>query len=590
MRFSSLYGSYELLDQYLSGALKQLPQPANFHWQHGWIPRLSRPDPDLIIGEGGWAQLQKNELFLVARQDQVKALADFGFNRVSVFGLPFAYALKLCNQFQTRVPGSLLILPEGHYTPEDGGADRLLDDLYMHSLSKFRSKFSKVSVCLHGEDIKRGRHEPWISAGFEVVQGASPYDRSSLINLANFFLQHEFCTTNGFGSHIAYAASSGCKISIWGPPSDPLIDIYAASLYRNRPDLVSMTREYLDEVAVELRALGIYCDPRDAVEHVEWGREEIGYSNVLPPNQTRAVLQTIFRHNPTGMISWLRNFELFFPERRRLTNLLQKVKRKKNAFINHWAYLRIAARLSTSNPQLPNSFQMVAALIRILIPVRQVRTLRVLGGQGQVLFRPWSSDLVSLGEAFGHRDWAGLEWPPAMKIVDVGAGIGHFSALFGIICPEAEIYSIEPSDERLEMLRRQARLMPQIRPVKLGIGVNECTGSLIGGVESGLGLKVVPAVVENCETVSLVSLRNYLAQPEFENGVDVLRLNLAGMEYEVLRDCGNILANKVRMLIVKFHLVDWKQSQMLEIKKSFAKSGLISSHQIDGYQIFLFQR
>ncbi len=44
-----------------------------------------------------------------------------------------------------------------------------------------------------------------------------PGGSEHLRRLRRLFGRFEFVTTNGFGSHIAYAAAAGAKVSVFGP-------------------------------------------------------------------------------------------------------------------------------------------------------------------------------------------------------------------------------------------------------------------------------------------------------------------------------------------------------------------------------------
>lgn len=589
MRFSSLYGSYEVLNLYLSGGLVGLPQPASFHWQHGWKPRQWPPDPDLIIGEGGWARLWKDHVFLVARQDQVSALVALGFERAVAFGLPFAYALKVCEKGQARKTGTLLVLPADHQTSEGSKAKPMVDQDYIASMLEVRSSFSKITVLLHSEDMNRGRDKSWVSAGFEVVQGANPYDSLSLVKLAERFSETEYCTTNGFGSHIAYAAASGCKISVWGPGGNSFGDIYRQTLYQNRPDLVELLWEGLSKLGLDMVAQGFYCHPLIAVEHREWGLEEIGYDNVLPPHQALALLEKTFKENPLSTIGRLRQLALSRFWTKMLAKGLQINFAKMREAASYLANAFKLANVSLSKAPNRNVTRTVTNLVQILRPGSKLRKLRLLDTGDQVSFRSWSADLASVRKVFGSGNWSSMGGPGVRKIIDVGAGSGYFSAMLGIIFPNAVIEALEPSMKRLEMIGNQARLTSQIKSVKLAIGSHQCTSSVVGAPESKVRLKVVPTIVENCETVEMVTLGEFLSQPRFKDGVDVVRLNLEGMEYEVLRDSGEILTSKVGMLIVKFHNVGWKLSKITAIENFFASQGLAASCEVDEYRVYIFE-
>lgn len=325
------YGSWTELEFYGKLKIRLRSTPRYLHWQHGWLPSSYNIDPDLIIGEDGNASAQRSEAFFVARGDQEIALKHFGFVAVKAIGLPFNYALANVGDQLVREPSSILVMPGGHTTDEDasGGWPKDLD--YIDYVHEIKNAFGRALVLLHASDLRLGRGRGWESAGFEVREGAGFFDATSLSRLALLFQQFEFVTTNGFGSHIAYAAASGCRVSVAGPPPQPFSDPSAYTFYRKRPDLLASATKLENGAWTELEERGLLCDPLAAKTHLDWGREEIGFSHVLPPSMVGHTLRDItrFPDERWGKIANLPYaFRLAQKVRRTSSHLLQKIGRR----------------------------------------------------------------------------------------------------------------------------------------------------------------------------------------------------------------------------------------------------------------------
>ena len=92
---------------------------------------------------------------------------------------------------------------------------------YAEEMARIRASFSEVWVCIHPSCWEHGY---WVDAfkkrGFPLVQGALYTDRNALERLARLFSSFEYVTTNTMGSHIAYAAYWGAKVSLYGSYAD----------------------------------------------------------------------------------------------------------------------------------------------------------------------------------------------------------------------------------------------------------------------------------------------------------------------------------------------------------------------------------
>lgn len=315
------YGAWHELEKYGHFRLNQLSTPRGLHWQHGWLPVCYNQDPDLIVGEDGRAHFQTSDAFFVAKVDQEISLKALGFPAVRAIGLPFAYALLNQQSDTSRNGNSLLIMPGGHSTDEEGERRWDSDSEYIAYSRRIVGSYKSAYVVLHSNDILLERQNAWRAAGFKVLRGAGFGDISSLSRLAEMFRSFESVTTNAPGSHIVYAAAAGCRVSISGPTPPP--QDLSGLLYHNRPDLVPVVHELDPLVIRNLKTEGLYSNPEDAVTHLNWGATEIGLTNTLRPDEVATVVRGITRFPPETKWTFALNIPYLFRVARRIKRALK---------------------------------------------------------------------------------------------------------------------------------------------------------------------------------------------------------------------------------------------------------------------------
>jgi hypothetical protein len=291
---SQTYGALELVQDYIGDWSEHRDIPG--YWMHGWIPAYHNIHPAFVAlhkkagqGEGYdyLAQIEQEKAEVmqwVSRQDQVDYLRSEGYLHVRAIGLPFCY---LPPTKIDRVPGSLLVMPpHGHRT--HGSDDPLAEELARQIADK-APLFSEVCVCLNVVDFARN---DWRGAfekrGIQVIVGADMAEPNTLLRLKRIMSRFEFVTTNGFGSHIAYAAACGAKVSVFGPFAEfPLDRVGAAHAMRMFPELGQPQVDLCSEQAMRTNFPFLFAAPEKAVDLTAWGLAQIGADNRLSPAAMR---------------------------------------------------------------------------------------------------------------------------------------------------------------------------------------------------------------------------------------------------------------------------------------------------------------
>jgi hypothetical protein len=272
------YGASDLI----ACALGYATQPRSVaSWMHAVSYERRLDFPELLFPEGNRATRH-----LVATSGQVQQLTDRGFLRVHATGVPFLYVEPSAT---TRIPGSLLVMPahsvanSTHSFDEEGYADQI---------SAVRNRFDVVLASVSFPCTLKGmwtralerREIPWIV-------GADSTDKNALRRMAKMFASFEYMTTNALGSHVAYAAFSGCKVSIWGPYANyQLEDFKELAWYKKNWRKAPQVIQNMSEQHVRNRHPMLFRDPWRAESMVEWAGYLLGLQHKRSPLELAQLL------------------------------------------------------------------------------------------------------------------------------------------------------------------------------------------------------------------------------------------------------------------------------------------------------------
>lgn len=251
-------------------------------WKHGVLYEPKLAAPDLLLTEGNRATRH-----LVATAGQVALLRKAGFARVHAVGLPYLYVPSSATE---RIPGSLLIMPAHSLAKSTGTFD---EHGYARGLSSILGRFKCVAACVNAACVQSGR---WIRTfdelGIPWFIGADSRDRNALRRIRAIFDTFEYMTTNALGSHVAYAAYSGCKVSIWGPFAEPRLEDYKnLSWYRKHWDRAAELMRIYSEAHVRSHFGVLFREPWSAADDLRaWSAQILGEEHKRPASEVARLL------------------------------------------------------------------------------------------------------------------------------------------------------------------------------------------------------------------------------------------------------------------------------------------------------------
>lgn len=266
----------------------KLPPGAPYlEWQHGWHPPESNVHPEGVIGSTGISMHQKeSKTFLVARNDQKEYLESKGFTSVHCAGLPIIYQKQPVVE---RLPGSLLVMPVHslEYTKHAWDFEQ-----YAGEIAAIRDRFTTVVACVNSTCYRRGY---WVKAfedrNIPVITGADFFDANTYPRLATLFSRFTHMTTNGMGSHIAYAALFGARPSIFGTIAPHRWQDFQSDLFhQHNPDLLVRSIEMISASSLRQSYPRLFVNPWEAEDLTDWAAFQVGMQCRRTPAELKQVL------------------------------------------------------------------------------------------------------------------------------------------------------------------------------------------------------------------------------------------------------------------------------------------------------------
>jgi hypothetical protein len=227
------YGAYANLVRYVGINKLNYKQRRNVNWAHGWYADFFMEksiQPYMACCNINFKK--DNRINFVTRKTQEQFLRQFGYENVKAIGMPIVYVPK--KEYKLK-PNSLLVMP-GHSL--EGEKFETFEDDYLGLINSYRRDFDTITICVHPGCLKNGY---WIEAfakeGYKVIVGVGLSNLNSFQKLQKLMSEHEYMTTNCYGSHLMYASYFGSKVSVIGKePTYQLDELLNSESWINEED------------------------------------------------------------------------------------------------------------------------------------------------------------------------------------------------------------------------------------------------------------------------------------------------------------------------------------------------------------------
>jgi FkbM family methyltransferase len=264
----------------------------------------------------------------------------------------------------------------------------------------------------------------------------------------------------------------------------------------------------------------------------------------------------------------------------------------------HWVYLvrffwhesSGLAKLARGGPaRLWLSFVRVLLCFKVAFPLRSVRQAPIpvwIRDTGRVFLSHWC-DLLVLGEIYSPpRDYDFSALPKAPRtIVDLGANVGFSARFLSERYPDAKLVGYEPDPEVFELAQRNVRDHAHISLQNRAVAAE--AGSLelhrFAGGSWGTSSFVTKQEVTDSFIASAVTLDSIISEV---GDVDLLKIDIEGAEYEVLKACRQL--DRVGCIVGEFHTIpDVDADRFFTLLDGY---DILENNVLDGQGTFLASR
>jgi FkbM family methyltransferase len=166
-------------------------------------------------------------------------------------------------------------------------------------------------------------------------------------------------------------------------------------------------------------------------------------------------------------------------------------------------------------------------------------------------------DLGGPIDVFGRAEYdvAGIDWPAARFVVDLGAHVGSFT-LWAAGAAPCSVHAFEPNPSTFDLLRRNLAAQPErLRCTRAAVAgaagsrrLALAEDSAANSIDPSRSAAPAPADV----TVTSITLAEALERAGFPR-VDVLKMDIEGAEYEVLDQLAPRVLDGVGAIVLECH-------------------------------------
>lgn len=171
-------------------------------------------------------------------------------------------------------------------------------------------------------------------------------------------------------------------------------------------------------------------------------------------------------------------------------------------------------------------------------------------------------------------------------IIDIGANIGNHSVYFGLFCGAGKVLSFEPQSEVHNTLSRNISLNflnDKVTAHQMGLGSYETTAKLGAVDQKNIGM----TKLEVTESGGIkISTLDSMVENEPQNSISVIKIDVEGMEMEVLRGAVKTLERHSPVIYAEAAT----QPEFDEISEFLAKFSYVATKRFNATATYLFEK
>ncbi|MGD9077994.1 MAG: FkbM family methyltransferase [Desulfobacterales bacterium] len=452
-----------------------------------------------------WAAELKHPMpfFLLKSKLQSDVYSKYSDKPSWIIGAPNYYAVRLINdevkEIQSDAKGTL-ILPAHSTHHLTNNYDF---NAFVQYLKNLPEKYKPITICLGWRDIQLRMHEAYLKHGFECTTAGHMYDKDFFPRLVRIFASNKFAVTNHIGTSAFYAAAMDIPVNLYRQK----IETKPARF--DQPAHLLQEAQFKPYLPIVEEFIDSCKDPDEqmAKHQKNIAKMILGYEAIKEPEELRSLFESLWQ------------------------------KSEMKPFIKQPNYV------------VEGSFNDVIQAIDKQVrsyPRQTPGRLKIDGFP--IVFADLHSFYHQAIQIFQSEIYGFKTEKDNPVILDCGAHVGLASIYFATKYPNSSIHAFEADPVIAKMLNENVNTLG-LRTVNVhpqAVWVNEkgvCFNK--SGDDSGFISDEEP---ESLERVSSIRLKQFIENQH----VDLMKLDIEGAEYEVIKDCDEALAN-VKNIIIEVH-------------------------------------
>lgn len=459
----------------------------------------------LSISDKVWAPELRHPIpfLLLKSKSQSDVYSKYSNKDSWIIGAPNYYAAKLIEnelkEIQSKAEGTL-VFPYHSTHHVSNNYDFVGFVKYLKNLPE---KFKPITICLGWRDIQLKMHERYLAHGFECTTAGHMYDQEFIFRLLRIIASHKSAIINELGTAAFYCAALNLPVMLFkqtietkpARPDQPAHLLQEAQLSSYLP-----IAEKFIECCKNL-------NEHTANQQKDIARLILGYDDFKEPDELRSLFDALWR------------------------------KKEMNPFIKKIDYL------------FEGSFNEIIETIGKQLksyPRRNPGKLKIDGIP--FAFADLHSFYHQAIQIFKSNIYGFKTDKDNPVILDCGAHVGLASIYFATKYPNSTIHAFEADPTIAKILAeninsfglKSVNIHPQaVWTNEEGVGFNK------SGDDSGFICAEEPG---SPQKIPSIRLKQFIENQH----VDLLKLDIEGAEYDVIRDCDEVLAN-VKNIIIEVH-------------------------------------
>lgn len=408
-----------------------------------------------------------------------------------VIGSPLCYAARLIKDDLDELKEKAqgtVVFPAHSTHHVTAGFDH---NSFIDRLKTIADSEQPVTVCLYWRDIQLGRHHQYLDAGFQCTTAGHMFDKDFVYRMLKIIVSHKQALTNRIGSSSLFAAAFGLPVKF----TDHSVELTADNAQFQK----EISPHDLPMADAFIKA-GTHFNEQTITIQQKLAQEALGYEHIMTPEALKDVFESV-ESIQNGSPKYT------FP------NL-------------------------SIDSSIPDLLENVKARM-IAYPRYQRGTI---GFQGvPIQFFDLTSFHNETQRIFAENTYEFKSNTDAPVIVDCGTNLGLLPIYYSQTYPKARIVAFEadPIKAQIAQDNFQAAKLTNTRLINKAVWIDE--GTVPFECHTNIGEKA---------TISVPTVR--LSEFIGNQTIDLLRLNLGGAEFHVIKDSLAALTN-VRHLVAEVH-------------------------------------